>query len=1084
MRYILLAVALLTSASQAIPLVEIFKPDKGWTLAGGVSVNGEGVLEVTGNNEDSIITNALNPKGAPYLETAASYGDCSVEMEFMIPKGSNSGVYLMGRYEVQILDSHGKKDVSFSDLGGIYQLWDDNAKPQGSGGTAPSANAAKPDGEWQTLSIRFRAPRLDESGAFIEKPVFLSVNVNGTEVQKNTPVDGPTRANPRNGAAAKDGIFIQGDHGPIAIRKFEVKEENFSEIPPGAALDNKPTLDLVRYGGQSFHSLGCAECHSTVVNDPAVRTGPSLHGVFQKNPREREITTADQKRTRIKADETYFSRSLRTPAEEIAIAESGATKGEAYLPVMPPYPETVVDPLRLSAIHHYLLTLNEAANQGPESVIVADTRETTNGDPSADPAEILVTGSTRVFRARLDKGSARAVYVGTPAGLNYSFDPINLSVNRVWWGGFLNLKNEMDGRGGSVSSPGHEAKELSLGGPLLVPHHPETSLPIDLSFKSPLSGDNATIEKNLYGKADFADQLAAAGAKFLGYTMHVEKTGEPAFHYRVGENEIHLSFHAEQSGKASLTLSGDFKTPQTFAFNANAMKESTVSNGEIKDSTWTLPAGKLKNATLSFTLPPAPSVWRPRLGAAPTFSTKVTAKPAITLELPPGYSGEEIPPPLDRDGRPQLFEPLGMDFAKDGTMVVSTRTAGVWSYKDGTWKQIADGLLDSMGVVIEKDDLSEIVVGQKPELTRLIDQDGDGMTDEYQTISDDFLFTSNYHEYLHGPAKGADGNYYVTLNLGAEEGKHSFKSGGAWMGTTGGYRGWCLQIAPDGTTVPFANGLRSPAGVGTGPDGLIYYSDNQGSFFGTSKFHRVVKGNFYGLPATLVDLPGLNPDSPELEWENVKSRNEVAIALLPHSHLANSPGSPVWNLTGGKFGPTDGHIFMGDQTLSTLFQIVMNKTENHEEAAILPFGKGFPSGVMRVEFAPDGSLYAGQTGRGWRSQGGNEAALVRITYDPEKAASIPENITRSGDTYTVSFSGPVEIQDPSQTKITSWTYVDSPTYGSPETDKRDEKITSATLSPDGKSLVLALEPVPAGQRLIQFKIQGKDKQSEIYYSKR
>lgn len=230
MRYIFLAVTLLTTISHAAPIGEIFKPTPRWHACGKVSANG-GNLVVSEKESDAIITNAPDFKGAPYLETAESYGDCSVEMEFLISKGSNSGVYLMGRYEVQILDSHGKDHVSFSDLGGIYQIWDDNADPQGSGGTAPSANAAKPAGEWQTLSIRFRAPRLDESGAVIEKPVFLSVKVNGVEVQKNTPVDGSTRAHPRKGAAPKDGIFIQGNHGPIAIRKFEVKDQDFSQVP-------------------------------------------------------------------------------------------------------------------------------------------------------------------------------------------------------------------------------------------------------------------------------------------------------------------------------------------------------------------------------------------------------------------------------------------------------------------------------------------------------------------------------------------------------------------------------------------------------------------------------------------------------------------------------------------------------------------------------------------------------------------------------------------------------------------------------------------------------------------------------------
>ena len=1085
MRYVLLAAILLTAISHAAPLGDIFKPDKRWNTCGKVSANGEGNLDISEKDGTSILTNAPDFKGAPYLETVDSYGDCSVEMEFMISKGSNSGVYLMGRYEVQILDSHGKDKVSFSDLGGIYELWDDNAKPQGSGGTAPSANAAKPPGEWQTLSIRFRAPRLDETSAAIEKPVFLSVKVNGVEVQKNTTVDGPTRANPRSGAAAKDGIFIQGDHGPIAIRKFEVTPESFPEIPPGAAMDNGKMLDLVRYGGQSFQSLGCAQCHSVLADDPAVRTGPSLFGLFHTQPREREVIHSDDKtRHMLKADLEYFTRSLRSPATELAISENGATKGNPFLPVMPPYPDTVIDDLRLTAIHHYLRTLNEASAKGPDSVMIEDTRVTSPQDPSLDPAEILVTDRTRAFRARLDKGSSRAVYVGTPAGLNYSFDPINLSFRRVWWGGFLNLKNEMDGRANKVSSLGHEAKELPIDAPLLVPLHAETGAPIDLSFKSPLHKDYATIEKNLYGNAEFADQLAAAGAKFLGYTLSRVPAGEPTFHYRIGENDISLSFHGEQSGKAMISLSGNFKTPQTFTLNAKSMAQPSVNLGELKEATWIVPAGETISAELAFTLPPAPSVWRPVLGAAPVLSTKVTSIPSAGLVLPLGYSGVEIPPPLDRNGRPQLFEPLGMDFAKDGTMVVSTRTAGVWSYKDGTWKQIADGLLDAMGVVIEKDDLSEIVVGQKPELTRLIDHDGDGMTDEYRTISDDFGITTNYHEYLHGPAKGGDGNYYVALNLGAEEGRHIFKNGAKWMGTTGGYRGWCLQITPDGITIPFASGLRSPAGLGTGPDGLIYYSDNQGSYFGTSKYHRIGKGNFYGQPAGLVDLPGLNPDSPELKWENVESRNEPAIALLPHSHLSNSPGSPTWNLTGGKFGPTEGHVFMGDQTLSTLFQIVVNSVDNHEEAAMLPFGKGFPSGVMRMGFAPDGSLYVGQTGRGWRSQGGNEAALVRIIYDSAKAAPIVENITRSGDTYTISFSGPMEDLDPAKATVASWTYVDSSTYGSPETDRRDEKIHSAVLAQDKKSLALTLAPLPTGQRLLQFRIMVEDKQQELYYSKR
>jgi len=97
MGYALLAAILLTAISHAAPLGDIFKPDKRRTTCGNVSANGGGNLDISEKDGASIITNAPDFKGALYLETVDSYGDCSVEMEFMISKGSNSGAYLMGR---------------------------------------------------------------------------------------------------------------------------------------------------------------------------------------------------------------------------------------------------------------------------------------------------------------------------------------------------------------------------------------------------------------------------------------------------------------------------------------------------------------------------------------------------------------------------------------------------------------------------------------------------------------------------------------------------------------------------------------------------------------------------------------------------------------------------------------------------------------------------------------------------------------------------------------------------------------------------------------------------------------------------
>ncbi|MEM9236590.1 MAG: DUF1080 domain-containing protein, partial [Verrucomicrobiota bacterium] len=212
---------LLAASASAAPWKEIFKPMASWEAAASVTAE-DTAIRFEKDPDGKFFTNASNPKKAGYLQTAEAFGDCTVEAEFMIPAGSNSGIYLMGRYEIQILDSHGKDKVGSSDMGGVYQRWDNQRQPKGFEGVAPSENAANPPGEWQTMVIRFRAPRFDADGKLLEKPRFLSVTLNGKLVQQNVTLSGPTRAAQRKGFVARDAVFIQGDHGPIAFRKFKV----------------------------------------------------------------------------------------------------------------------------------------------------------------------------------------------------------------------------------------------------------------------------------------------------------------------------------------------------------------------------------------------------------------------------------------------------------------------------------------------------------------------------------------------------------------------------------------------------------------------------------------------------------------------------------------------------------------------------------------------------------------------------------------------------------------------------------------------------------------------------------------------
>ncbi len=140
----------------------------GWTASDGVYVN--------------------TPRSTDIL-TERQFTDFHLHVEFMIPKGSNSGVYLRGRHEIQIFDSFGKEVLRPVDCGSIY------------GSSVPAANASKPPGQWQTFDVTLVGRR-------------LTVFHNGVCIHNHLDL----------GAAAKPGpILLQGDHGKVSYRNLRIK---------------------------------------------------------------------------------------------------------------------------------------------------------------------------------------------------------------------------------------------------------------------------------------------------------------------------------------------------------------------------------------------------------------------------------------------------------------------------------------------------------------------------------------------------------------------------------------------------------------------------------------------------------------------------------------------------------------------------------------------------------------------------------------------------------------------------------------------------------------------------------------------
>lgn len=170
-----------------------------------------------------VIVNDLSKKHSSHLVTKEEFGDMDLELEFMMDKDSNSGVYLQGRYEVQLFDSWCNPDPTFADCGGIYQRWNDSLKIQGYEGMAPLSNVSRAPGLWQHLRIRFRAPRFDVNGNKTTNARFDEVYLNGVMVQQQVEVTGPTRASLFDNEKAIGLLVFQGDHGKVAFRNLRYR---------------------------------------------------------------------------------------------------------------------------------------------------------------------------------------------------------------------------------------------------------------------------------------------------------------------------------------------------------------------------------------------------------------------------------------------------------------------------------------------------------------------------------------------------------------------------------------------------------------------------------------------------------------------------------------------------------------------------------------------------------------------------------------------------------------------------------------------------------------------------------------------
>lgn len=190
-------------------------PSKSWQIVGNVNSDLTKEQTLFPAKGTGVLLNQPSKKvPGEDLFTNIEFGDIDLELDYLMPRKGNSGVYLQGRYEVQLADSWDATIINSGTNGGIYDL------------TPPRKNVSKAPGLWQKLKLSFQAPRFDGNGHKVENARLLRVELNGVLIQENVELFKPTPGAIRDDEVAKAPLRIQGDHGAVAFRNIKVSERN------------------------------------------------------------------------------------------------------------------------------------------------------------------------------------------------------------------------------------------------------------------------------------------------------------------------------------------------------------------------------------------------------------------------------------------------------------------------------------------------------------------------------------------------------------------------------------------------------------------------------------------------------------------------------------------------------------------------------------------------------------------------------------------------------------------------------------------------------------------------------------------
>lgn len=434
-----------------------------------------------------------------------------------------------------------------------------------------------------------------------------------------------------------------------------------------------------------------------------------------------------------------------------------------------------------------------------------------------------------------------------------------------------------------------------------------------------------------------------------------------------------------------------------------------------------------------------------------------------------------------------LLEVGGLCTLPNGDLGVATRRGDIFIVENPSsnkpyFKKVASGLHEVLGLAYKN---GSLYCAQRGELTKMTDTNMDGKMDLFETVYS-WPLSGHYHEYSFGPVLGPDGSFFVSGNV-------AFGDEEWWRGESRvPWRGWMMHITEDGKMEPWATGFRSPCGLGT-IDGELFYTENQGDWMGSGGLTHVKKGSFVGHPAGLR-WTGM-PNSPvkltteelyakvdprfrrdangnAIKPENVENEKFVTLfdmkkyfpevqlpaVWLPHGVLGIS-NSQLTTIPDGAFGPFAKQVLIGDQGQSKIMRVYLEKVKGEYQGAAWDFRSGFQSGVLRLAWGKDGSLFVGETNRGWGSAGDANQGLQRLVWNNRVPFEM-RTVSAMPDGFEITFTQPVDkkyAEDIASYNVESFTYKYHPVYGSPTVNTEKLTIKGVQVSPDGMKVRLVID---------------------------